>query len=175
MGLLCLPKSRSDRYIDRKIIIFSLGYILSYTTIFDGWAIHTPFTYYLYSGYIYIHMSNARVVKEINWYKMHQLHKLLKLHGWQYRLFIISLICLTSSKHNITLEWKVLDTRCFDSKLNNIDKSCSFKNNTTFFRAQDVFSMEIIQYTLSRNQNWSKSVLIIMNAVKWCGTLIEEI
>ncbi len=45
-------QTKINLHIDRYIILFSLGYILSYTTIF----IHTPYTDHSYLGYIYIHM-----------------------------------------------------------------------------------------------------------------------
>ncbi len=84
-------------------------------------------------------------------FKNHPLHGQLKLYGSQ--IYIIHHTLVFSNLAGITLEWKVLDTRCSDSKLNSIDKPCSFKNNTTFVKYNKCFfNSDYSIYTLNRSE-----------------------
>ncbi len=58
--------------------------------------------------------------------KGHPLHGQLMLYDWQITIIHYRVLLIYGS--NLVkriLEWKVLDTRCSDSKSNSIDKHCA--------------------------------------------------
>ncbi len=75
----------------------------------------------------------------------------------KYRVFIILLIWLKSSRHMIWLKWKVLDTWCSDSKSNSIDNANYILHNTRFWEHKKFFvTISIILFALSINQQLLK-------------------